>query len=100
MMGLVCQSWQVIHRIQICIFACLYTIIHGTPSLAVLPEVLKQVQTEHGAGPALDLGMKLIGNVATVSCFILSNVRGEASALAISQRLAVVPAQNGSYQKS
>ena len=58
---------------------------HGTPSLAVLPEVLKQVQTEHGAGPALDLDVKLLGNFETVSAIIIINIRGEALVLSIRQ---------------
>ena len=61
-------------------------------SLAVLPEVLEQVQTKHGAGPALVLGMKLLGSFETVYAIILSNIRGEASVLRIRQRLAGLPA--------
>ena len=79
-----CNSWGTV-------FAAIYTTTHGTPSLAVLPEVLKQVQTEHGAGPALDLGMKLLGSFETVSAIIISNIHAEASVLSIHPRLAALP---------
>ncbi|KAJ1136500.1 hypothetical protein NDU88_002916 [Pleurodeles waltl] len=76
------------------VFAALYTTAHGTPSLANLPEVLKQIQDEYGAAPALDLGMQLMGNFAPVSSIILSNLKGEAVALAVRMRLCDVPQQD------
>ena len=80
-----CDTWGTV-------FAAVYTTTHGTPSLAVLPEVLKQVQSEHGVRPALELGMKLLGNFETVSAIILSNIRCKASALIVQQSLAAIPA--------
>lgn len=62
------------------VLAAIYTITHGTSSIAVLPEVLKQIQNECRAAPALDLRMKLIGNYAMVSSIILSNIKGKATA--------------------
>ncbi|KAJ1183123.1 hypothetical protein NDU88_008293 [Pleurodeles waltl] len=79
-----CATWGTV-------FAAVYTTIHGTPTLANLPEVLKQIQNEHGAAPALDLGMKLMRNFDAVSSIILSNIKGEAVALAIRQRLRETP---------
>ncbi|KAJ1104598.1 hypothetical protein NDU88_002008 [Pleurodeles waltl] len=79
-----CNTWGTV-------FAALYTTAHGTPTLANLPEVLKQIQDEYGAAPALDLGMQLMGNFATVSSIILSNLKGEAVALAVRMRLRDVP---------
>ncbi|KAJ1091602.1 hypothetical protein NDU88_004721 [Pleurodeles waltl] len=79
-----CNNWGTV-------FAALYTTAHGTPTLANLPEVLKQIQDEYGAAPALDLGMQLIGNFAMVSSIILSNLKGEAVALAVRMRLRDVP---------
>ncbi|KAJ1171273.1 hypothetical protein NDU88_003138 [Pleurodeles waltl] len=76
------------------VFAALYTKAHGTPTLANLLEVLKQIQDEYGAAPALDLGMQLMGNFATVSSIILSNLKGEAVALAVRMRLRGVPQQD------
>ncbi|KAJ1201426.1 hypothetical protein NDU88_005235 [Pleurodeles waltl] len=79
-----CNTWGTV-------FAALYATAHGTPTLANLPDVLKQIQDECGAAPALDLGMQLIGNFATVSSIILSNLKGEAVALAVRMRLRDVP---------
>ncbi|KAJ1088387.1 hypothetical protein NDU88_001544 [Pleurodeles waltl] len=75
-----CNTWGTV-------FAALYTTAHGTPTLANLPEVLKQIQD----APALDLGMQLMDNFATVSSLILSNLKGEAVALAVRMRLRDVP---------
>ncbi|KAJ1181564.1 hypothetical protein NDU88_006769 [Pleurodeles waltl] len=74
-----CNTWGTV-------FAALYTTAHGTPTLANLPEVLKQIEDEYGAALALDLGMQLMGNFATVSSIILSNLKGEAVALAVRMR--------------
>ncbi|KAJ1124468.1 hypothetical protein NDU88_002929 [Pleurodeles waltl] len=82
-----CNTWGTV-------FAALYTTAHGTPTLANLPEVLKQIQDEYGAAPALDLGMQLMGNFAAVSSIILSNLKGEAVALAVRMRLRDVPQIN------
>ncbi|KAJ1135003.1 hypothetical protein NDU88_001449 [Pleurodeles waltl] len=82
-----CNTWGTV-------FAALYTTAHGTPTLANLPDVLKQIQDEYGAAPALDLGMQLLGNFATVSSIILSNLKGEAVALAVRMRLREVPQIN------
>ncbi|KAJ1185895.1 hypothetical protein NDU88_002681 [Pleurodeles waltl] len=79
-----CNTWGTV-------FAALYTTAHGTPTLANLPEVLKQIQDEYGAATALDLGMQVIGNFATVSSIILSNLKGEAVALAVHMRLRDIP---------
>ncbi|KAJ1159637.1 hypothetical protein NDU88_000143 [Pleurodeles waltl] len=76
------------------VFAALYTTAHGTPTLANLPEVLKQIQDQYGAAPALDLGMQLMGNFVMVSSIILSNLIGEAVALAVRMRLRDVPQQD------
>ncbi|KAJ1210982.1 hypothetical protein NDU88_006344 [Pleurodeles waltl] len=62
--------------------------------LAILSEVLQQIQDEYGAAPALDLGMQLMGNFATVSSIILSNLNGEEVALAVHMRLRDVPQQD------
>ncbi|KAJ1203799.1 hypothetical protein NDU88_007580 [Pleurodeles waltl] len=75
-----CATWGTV-------FAAIYTTTHGTSTLANLPEVLKQIQNEHRAAPALDLGMKLMRNFNAVSSIILSNIKGEAVALAIRQPL-------------
>ncbi|KAJ1128821.1 hypothetical protein NDU88_007195 [Pleurodeles waltl] len=69
-----------------------------TPTLANLPEVLKQIQDEYGAAPALDLGMQLMGNFATVSSIILSNLKGEAVALAVRMLLRDVPQQDQEWE--
>ncbi|KAJ1216668.1 hypothetical protein NDU88_004269 [Pleurodeles waltl] len=82
-----CNTWGTV-------FAALYTTAHGTPTLANLPEVLKQIQDEYGAAPALDLGMQLMGNFAAVSSMILSNLKGEAVALTVRMRLRDVPQGN------
>ncbi|KAJ1169906.1 hypothetical protein NDU88_001794 [Pleurodeles waltl] len=82
-----CNTWGTV-------FAALYTTAHGTPTLANLPEVLKQIQDEYGEAPALDLGMQLMGNFAAVSSIILSNLKGEAVALAVRMRLRDVPQIN------
>ncbi|KAJ1085411.1 hypothetical protein NDU88_005543 [Pleurodeles waltl] len=82
-----CNTWGTV-------FAALYTTAHGTPALANLPEVLKQIQYEYGAAPALDLGMQLMGNFTTDSSIILSNLKGEAVALAVRMRLRDVPQQD------
>ncbi|KAJ1191472.1 hypothetical protein NDU88_000788 [Pleurodeles waltl] len=82
-----CKTWGTV-------FAALYTTAHSTPTLANLPEVLKQIQDEYGAAPALDLGMQLMGNFATVSSIILCNLKGEAVALAVRMRLRDVPQQD------
>ncbi|KAJ1169430.1 hypothetical protein NDU88_001323 [Pleurodeles waltl] len=82
-----CNTWGMV-------FAALYTTAHGTPTLANLPEVLKQIQDEYGAAPALDLGMQLMGNFATVSSITLSNLKGEAVALAVHMWLRDVPQQD------
>ncbi|KAJ1180785.1 hypothetical protein NDU88_006001 [Pleurodeles waltl] len=79
-----CATWGTV-------FAAIYTTTHCTLTLANLPEVLKQIQNEHGAAPALDLGMKLMHNFDAVSSIILSNIKGEAVALAIHQRLRETP---------
>ncbi|KAJ1156256.1 hypothetical protein NDU88_008980 [Pleurodeles waltl] len=79
-----CATWGTV-------FAAIYTTTHGTPTLANLTEVLKQIQNEHGAAPALDLGMKLMRNFDAVSSIILSNIKGEAGALAIHQHLRETP---------
>ncbi|KAJ1163284.1 hypothetical protein NDU88_003745 [Pleurodeles waltl] len=86
-----CATWGTV-------FAAIYTTAHGTPTLANLPEVLKQIQNEHGAAPALDLGMKLMHNFDAVSSIILSNIKGEAVALAIRQRLRKTPHQEEERQ--
>lgn len=75
-----CNTWG-------SVFAAIYTKTHGVPSLAVIPEVLKQITDEYGTEPALDLGMKLLNNFKQVSTIILSNIKGEAAAVAILQRL-------------
>ncbi|KAJ1130739.1 hypothetical protein NDU88_009087 [Pleurodeles waltl] len=82
-----CNTWGTV-------FAALYTTAHGTPTLANLTDVLKQIQDEYGAAPALDLGMQLLGNFATVSSIILSNLKGEAVALAVRMCLRDVPLLN------
>ncbi|KAJ1124470.1 hypothetical protein NDU88_002931 [Pleurodeles waltl] len=82
-----CNTWGTV-------FAALFTTAHGTPTLANLPEVLKQIQDEYGAANALDLGMQLMGNFAAVSSIILSNLKGEAVALAVRMRLRDVPQIN------
>ncbi|KAJ1116375.1 hypothetical protein NDU88_004590 [Pleurodeles waltl] len=82
-----CNTWGTV-------FAALYTTAHGTPRLANLLEVLKQIQDEYGAAPALELGMQLMGNFATVSSIILSNLKGEAVALAVRMCLRDVPQQD------
>ncbi|KAJ1091375.1 hypothetical protein NDU88_004502 [Pleurodeles waltl] len=82
-----CNTWGTL-------FAALCTTAHGTPTLANLPEVLKQIQDEYGAVPALDLGMQLMGNFATVPSIILSNLKGEAVALAVRMQLCDVPQQD------
>ncbi|KAJ1187713.1 hypothetical protein NDU88_004484 [Pleurodeles waltl] len=79
-----CATWGTV-------FAAVYTTTHGTPTLANLPEVLKQTQNEHGAAPALDLGMKLMLNFDAVSSIILSNIKVEVVALAIRQHLRETP---------
>ncbi|KAJ1214672.1 hypothetical protein NDU88_002290 [Pleurodeles waltl] len=79
-----CNTWGTV-------FAALYTTAHGTPTLANLPEVLKQIQDEYGAAPALDLGMQLMDNFETVSSIILSHLKGEAVALAVRMHLRDVP---------
>ncbi|KAJ1154554.1 hypothetical protein NDU88_007303 [Pleurodeles waltl] len=91
-----CLPYGMVPPVDLCntwgtVFAALYTTAHGTPTLANLPEVLKQIQDEYGAAPALDLGMQLMGNFATVSSIILSNLKGEAVALAVRMRLRDVP---------
>ncbi|XP_069092593.1 olfactory receptor 2D3-like [Pleurodeles waltl] len=75
-----CNTWSTV-------FSALYTTAHGTPTLANLPEVLKLIQDEYGAAPVLDFGMQLMGNFATVSSIILSNLKGEAVALAVRMQL-------------
>ncbi|KAJ1130795.1 hypothetical protein NDU88_009142 [Pleurodeles waltl] len=87
-----CLPFGMVPKVEHCntwgkVFAVLYTTAHSTPTLANLPDVLKQIQDEYGAAPALDLGMQLMGNFATVSSIILSNLKGEAVALAVRMRL-------------
>ncbi|KAJ1165533.1 hypothetical protein NDU88_005959 [Pleurodeles waltl] len=99
-----CLPFGMVHTVEHCntwgtVFAALYTTAHGTPTLANLPEVLKQIQDEYGAAPALDLGMQLIGNFATVSSIILSNLKGEAVALAVRMRLRDVPQQDQEWEQ-
>ncbi|KAJ1189034.1 hypothetical protein NDU88_005786 [Pleurodeles waltl] len=91
-----CLPYGMVPPVDLCntwgtVFTALYTTAHGTPTLANLPEVLKQIQDEYGAAPALDLGMQLMGNFATVSSIILSNLKREAVALAVRMRLREVP---------
>ncbi|KAJ1136271.1 hypothetical protein NDU88_002688 [Pleurodeles waltl] len=91
-----CLPYGMVPPVDLCntwgtVFAALYTTAHGTPTLANLPGVLKQIQDEYGAAPALDLGMQLMGNFAAVSSIILSNLKGEAVALAVRMRLRDVP---------
>ncbi|KAJ1151887.1 hypothetical protein NDU88_004666 [Pleurodeles waltl] len=86
-----CNTWGTV-------FAMFYTTAHGTPTLANLPEVLKQIQDEYGAAWALDFGMQLVGNFATVSSIILSNLKGEAVALAVRMRLWDVPPQDQEHK--
>ncbi|KAJ1214187.1 hypothetical protein NDU88_001813 [Pleurodeles waltl] len=94
-----CLPFEMVPRVEHCntwgtVFAALYTTAHGPPTLANLPEVLKQIQDEYGAAPALDLGMQLMDNFATVSLIILSNLKGEAVALAVRMLLRDVPQQD------
>ncbi|KAJ1174147.1 hypothetical protein NDU88_005970 [Pleurodeles waltl] len=86
-----CATWSTV-------FAAIYTTTHGTPTLANLPEVLKEIQKEHGATPDLDLGMKLMRNLDAVSSIILSNIKGEAVALAKRQHLRETPHQEQERQ--
>ncbi|KAJ1196160.1 hypothetical protein NDU88_000033 [Pleurodeles waltl] len=91
-----CLPYGMVPPVDLCntwgtVFAALYTTAHGTPTLANLPEVLKQIQDEYGAAPALYLGMQLMGNFAAVSSIILSNLKGEAVALAVHMRLWDIP---------
>ncbi|KAJ1164321.1 hypothetical protein NDU88_004761 [Pleurodeles waltl] len=94
-----CLPYGMVPPVDLCntwgtVFAALYTTAHGTPTLANLPDVLKQIQDEYGAAPALDLGMQLLSNFDTVYSIILSNLKGEAVALAVRMRLRDVPLLN------
>ena len=69
-----------------CALAAVHVTAHGTPSVAVIPEIVRRVQERYGPALALDVGLKFLDDFQVVSDMIFSNMEDGAAIVATRDR--------------